>query len=227
MNTNNKTAKIAGILYLVLGICAGISWGYFNSLYVHGDALATVNNIQATGWLYRLNFVINFTGQVAFLFLVYFLYKLLKAVNKDWAKLMVLLVVVSIPIALLNSLSIFAPILLLSGKYLSVFNSDQINALVMLSFDLHAYGTYIAEMFWGLWMLPLGYLFFKSGFIPKIISIFLIISGLGYVANSLLRFLLPGYVLNLSSYTFIGELMLIFWLLIKGVKNIKIYEKRD
>ncbi|MCG2713130.1 MAG: DUF4386 domain-containing protein [Candidatus Omnitrophica bacterium] len=212
-----KTARIAGLLYLILAICAGVSWNYFNSLYVPGDALATVNNIQASGWLFRLHFVGNFAGQIAFLFLIYFLYKLLRPVNKDWARLMALLVVVSIPIAILNMLNLFAPILLLSGGYLSAFGTTSFNALIMLFLDLYTHGVFIAAIFWGLWLFPLGYLVFKSGFIPKTIGVFLIIAGLGYVIDSLLRFLMPGYNMELSSYTFYGELLLLLWLLIKGV----------
>ena len=219
MNSINKTARIAGFWYLILAICAGFSWSYFKSLYVPGDALATVSNIQTAGWLLRLIFIINLTGQIAFLFLVYFLYKLFKPVNKDWARLMALLVVVSIPIAILNMLNQFAPILFLSGGDLSVFGAAQFNAIVTLFLNLYIHGVFIAQIFWGLWLFPLGYLVFKSGFIPKTIGVFLIIAGLGYVIDSLLRFLLPGYNLGLSSYTFIGELMIIFWLLIKGIKE--------
>ncbi|MDO9256240.1 MAG: DUF4386 domain-containing protein [Bacteroidales bacterium] len=214
----NKTARIAGFLYLILGICAGASWAYTESIYVPGDALATVNNIQSSGWLFRLNFVGNLVGQIAFLFLIYFLYKLFKPVNKDCARLMAILVIVSIPIAILNSLNLLAPILLLSGGYLSAFGATQFNALVMLFLDLYIYGVFIAGIFWGLWLFPLGYLVFKSGFIPKTIGVFLIIAGFGYVIDSLLRFLMPGYNMEISSYTFIGELMIIFWLLFKGVK---------
>ncbi len=213
----DKTARIAGFLFLILGICTGVSWAYLKSIYVPNDALTTVNNIQAAGWLFRLNFVSNLIGLIALLFSSYFLYKLLKSVNKDWATLMVLLVVVSTPIAILNLLNLFAPILLLSGGYLSTSGAAQFNALILLFLDLHFYGVGIAEIFWGLWLFPLGFLVFKSGFIPKTIGVFLIIAGLGYVIDSLLRFLMPGYNMAISSYTFIGELMIIFWLIFKGV----------
>ena len=215
----NKTARIAGFLYLILAVCAGFSWNYFNSLYVPSDALATVSNIQASGWLFRLSFVCNLTGQITFLFLIYFLYKLFKPVDKDWARVMAMLVIISIPISILNMLNQFAPILLLSGGYLSAFGATQLNALIMLFLDLYTHGVFIAGIFWGLWLFPLSYLAFKSGFIPKTIGVFLLIAGLGYVIDSFLRFLMPGYTLGLSSYTFIGELMIIYWLLFKGVKK--------
>jgi hypothetical protein len=220
MNSNKKTARMAGLLYLILGICSGFSWGYMNSLYLPNDALATVGNIQASGWLFRLSFVGNLIGQICFLFLVYFLYKLLKPVDKDYARIMAILVVASVPVAFLNMLNQFAPILLLSGAgYLSAFEPAQLNALVMFFLSLHTYGVFIAGIFWGLWLFPLGYLVIKSSFIPKIIGVLLVIAGLGYIVDSLCKFLLSNYTITIASYTFIGELLLILYLLIKGVKD--------
>lgn len=218
MNENSKTAKIAGVLFLILAICAAVDQSYMKSLYVSGNALATVSNIRASGWIYRLNFVSNITGQIAFLFSVYFLYKLFKPVNKDWARLTALLVFVSVPIAILNMLNQFAPMFLLSNSYVGAFGTTQLNSLVMIFLDLYIHGIYIAGIFWGLWLLPLGYLVFKSGFVPKFIGIFLVIAGLGYVTNSLFYFLMPGYNLAISSYTFIGEVMFLFWLLFNNAK---------
>lgn len=219
IGSNNKIARIAGVLYLIMAILAGASWNYINALYVPGNALATVGNIQGSEWLFRLSFVANLVGQIVFLFLIYYLYKLFRPINKDWARLMAILVVASVPLSCLNMLNQFAPILLLNGGYLSVFGAAQFNALVMLFLDLYTHGVFIAQVFWGLWLFPLGYLVFKSGFVPKTIGVFLLIAGFGYVIDSLLRFLLPGYNLALSSYTFIGELMIIFWLLFGRVKE--------
>jgi hypothetical protein len=219
MNTNKHTARIAGVLFLILAVCAGIDWSYIHSIYVSGDAITTFNNIQTSGWIFRLNFVSNLIGQIAFLFTAYFLYKLFRFVNRDCARLMALLVFVSVPIAILNMLFEFAPIILLGGKYTSIFQTAQINGLVLFFLDLYIHGVYIAGVFWGLWLLPLGYLVFKSGFAPKIIGVFLEIAGLGYVVNSILSFLMPNYTLGISSYTFIGEVMFIFWLLFNKTWN--------
>jgi hypothetical protein len=114
----------------------------------------------------------------------------------------------------------FAPILLLSGVgYLSAFEPAQLNALVMFFLSLYTYGVFIAGIFWGLWLFPLGYLVFKSGFIPKFIGVLLVIAGLGYIIDSLCKFLMPHYTITIASYTFIGEFLLIIYLLIKGVKD--------
>jgi hypothetical protein len=220
MDSNKKTARIAGLWYLLMAVFSSFSMVYLDSkFYVPGNATATVSKILASEWLYRLGLVSNLLSQICFLFLIYALYKLLKPVDKDYARLMALLVVVSIPIALVNVLNQFVPIILLSGSgYLSAFGQNQLNALVMFFLNLYTYGLFIAGIFWGLWLLPLGYLVIKSKFIPQIIGVFLIIAGLGYMTDSLCKFLIPNYNITIGSYTFIGEVLLIFWLLFKGVK---------
>jgi hypothetical protein len=213
------TARLGGFLFLVLAVCSGADWGHFNSIFVPGDALATATNIRASEGMYRLYFAVNLLGQVAFLFSAYFFYKLFKPVNRDLARLMALLVFVSVPIAILNMLNQFAPILLLNGGYQAIFGPAQLNSLILLFLELYKYGMLIAGVFWGLWLFPLGFLVYKSGFIPRFIGVFLVIAGIGYIADSSLRFLMPGYKFGIASYTFWGELMLILWLLIRGVRK--------
>lgn len=222
MDTKKKTARMAGIFFLILAIGTGYSWSYFNSIFIPGDAITTVNNIQASGHIFRYALMLDLVGEISFIFLIYYLYELFKSVNKEWARLMVMLVIVSIPIALFNLVNLFAPLLLLEGGYVSALGTTNLNALVMLFHDLYAFGINIAAVFWGLWLLPLAYLTYKSGFVPKFISVFLVIAGLGYTIGSLLQFMSFDLGFNLSSYTFIGEVMMIIWLLIAGVKETKI-----
>lgn len=220
MNTySKKTARNAGIFFLILAIGTGYSWNYFNSIFMPGDVTTTVNNIQASGHMFRYALMLDLMGEISFIFLIYYLYELFKSVNKEWARLMALLVIISIPIAILNLVNLSAPILLLDGGYVSVFGITNLNALIMLFRDLYTFGVNIASVFWGLWLLPLAYLTYKSGFVPKFISVFLVIAGLGYVAGSLLKFMSFDLGFNLSSYTFIGEVMMIIWLLIIGIKT--------
>ncbi len=98
---------------------------------------------------------------------------------------MVIFMLISVPIAMLNELNHFAVLLLLSGAdYLKVFTAGQLQTLVPVFFDLHEYGILIASIFWGLWLFPMGYLIFKSGFISKIPGVFLIIAGSGYLIDT-------------------------------------------
>jgi hypothetical protein len=135
-------------------------------------------------------------------------------------------ILVGIPIAMLNLLNQFAVLLLVSGAdYLTAFEADQLHAQVMLFLDLYQHGIFIAKIFWGLWLFPLGYLVFKSGFLPRILGVVLIISGLGYLIDDFMVLLLPNSGAILSLFAFIGEWLFALWLLIKGV-NVEQWEKR-
>lgn len=210
--TPNRTARIAGFLYLLL-----IPLGVFGILYVpstlivQGDVAATASNIMANESLFRLSIVSALLVQLVNIAVVLFLYKLFKPVNKNIARLMVLFIVLGVPIAMLNELNHAAVLLLLNS-------ADQSHALIALFLDMHDYGIQIAGVFWGLWLFPMGYLAFKSNYIPKIIGVALMIGCFGYLADSLVFILFPNFGVTFAEYTFIGEVLLPSWLLIKGVK---------
>jgi len=139
---------------------------------------------------------------------------------------MVIFILLGVPIAMLNELNHFVLLLLLSGAdYLTVFTADQLQALVPLLLDLHEHGIMIAHIFWGLWLLPMGYLIFKSGYIPRILGVLLIIGGFGYLIDFVTFLLFPDFDVTIAEFTFIGELLLPLWLLIKGV-DVEQWEKR-
>ena len=133
---------------------------------------------------------------------------------------------VCVPISLLNELNHFAVLLLSSGAgYLSAFKADQLNALVMFFLELRKYGTFITQFF-SFWVLLLGYLVFKSGFLPRILGILLMLGGLCYTVLAVLFFLFPNFDATIFGvFTFIAESLFYLWLLIKGV-NVKEWEKR-
>ncbi len=152
------------------------------------------------------------------------LYQLLKVVNRNIASLMVILFLAGVPIAMLNELNQLAVLQLLSGAgYLKAYPTEQLQALAYLLLWLHSRGLLMAHIFFGLWLFPMGYLVFKSGFIAKIVGVLLAIAGLGYVVQSFAAFL--GYNVNLILVTGWGELVFLLWLLIKGV-NVEQWEKR-
>ena len=220
-------ARVAGFLYLLL-----LPLGIFGILYVPstlivpGDAAATATKIMASEALFRLSIVTALLVQIINIFVVLFLYKLLKPINKDMALLMALFILLGVPIAMLSELTHFAVLVLLSRmETLSVFTADQLQALASFFLDLHEYGVSIASIFWGLWLFPMGYLVFKSGFLPRIIGILLMIGCFGYVIDFLLMALLPNREVTVSQFTFIGELLLPLWLLIKGV-NVEQWKNR-
>jgi len=222
----NKTARIAGLLYLPPWILSLVAMVLRQSLVVPGDAAATATNIVASESLFSLTIVMDLAVQVVFVWLVLVLYKLLKPVNKGHALLMVVLFLVSVPIAMLNELNHFAALLLSSGAdYLTGFGADQAQALVPLLLDLHEYGIMIAYIFWGLWLFPLGYLVFKSGFLPRVLGIYVMISCFGYLIDFATFLFWPNLGVAVNMFTGWAELVLCLWLLIKGV-NVEQWEKR-
>jgi len=220
-----RNARIAGALYLLL-----VPLGFFgmfasSGIVVPGDAAATVNHILASESLFRFSIVVAMLVQIVNILVVLALYRLLKPVNKDMAALMVIFLLLGVPIAMLNELIQFGVLALVHhAGALQGFSSGQIQALVPMLIDLHQAGINIAGVFWGLWLFPMGYLVFKSGFLPKILGILLIIGCLGYLVDSFSGFLIPGFNVNVAMFTFWGEVLLPLWLLIKGV-NIERWEK--
>ena len=227
MNSVKKTARIAGLLYLALAVLSAFGLVYVPSmLIVPGDAAATANNIVTSESLFRLGFMSNLIAFTVNVFVALLLYKLLKPVNKSMASLMVILILIGLAIGMLNELNQFAALLLLGGAdHLTAFTADQLQAFAALFLDIYQHGFSIAHIFWGLWLFPLGYLVFKSGFLPKVIGVLLIIAGLGYLVDFTLFFLFPDITVTVSEFTFVGEVLLILWLLIKGV-NVEQWEKR-
>ena len=221
----NKTARIAGFLYLTM-----VPLGFFgmyghSNLIVPDDAATTVNNIIASESLFRLSIMSALIVQIVNILLVLVLYKLLKPVNRNYAVLMVVFILVAVPITMLNELNQIAALLLLSGAdYLTVFEAELLQAQVMLFLDLHEHGIKIAGLFWALWLFPMGYLVFKSGFLPRILGVLLIIGCLGYLIDSVTFFFFTNFE-PIVLYTFWGELLFPLWLLIKGV-NVEQWEKR-
>ena len=218
-------ARVAGALYLVSNIFAPFTLLYLPSLFiVRGDAAATANHILASESLFRLGIVGNLFTFIANIFLALALYQLLKVVNKNMASLMVILFLLGIPIAMLNEVAQLAVLRLLSGAgYLKAYPIDQLQALAYLLLGLHDQGLLMAHIFFGLWLLPMGYLVVKSSFIPKIVGVLLAIAGVGYVLQSFAAFL--GYNINIIVFTGLGELVFLLWLLIKGV-NVEQWNKR-
>jgi hypothetical protein len=227
INSIKKNARIAGFWYLLMALTGPIGLLYVpTKIIVSGDATATANNILASELLFRTGIVSNILCQTAFIFLVLALHRLLKSVDQQLAAQMVALVLVAVPIAFLNMLNPLAALLLLSGAdFLSVFEPHQLHALAMVFVNLEEYGTMIAQIFWGLWLLPFGLLVFKSGIFPKVLGVFLIAACFGYLADSFTFLLFPHYADMVSSFAAVpeavGELSMVLWLLIVGAREQK------
>lgn len=223
MHPTDKTARVAGALYLLMSVPAPFSLIYLpGKLIVPGNAAATANNILASQMFFRLGIVAELITAVIFLLLVMALYRLLSGVNKNHARLMVGLVLVSVAITFVNVLNNIAALTLFRGAdFLAAFDKPQRDALAMLFLGLHGQGIVVNQIFWGLWLLPFGVLVMRSGFLPRILGVWLIINGFAYVALSLTDLLASQYgqmAFRIALPALFGEIAIMLWLLIKGAK---------
>lgn len=225
MKSVKQQAREAGFLYLLLALAAPPGLVIIpGKLIVSGNATATADNIRASGWLLRLGIASELVHQVIGIFLVLALYRLFKAVNETHARQLVILgALVSVPIVFVNVLNNVAALILVGGAdFLSVFTKEQLDALAYLFLRLHGQGITVASVFWGLWLFPFGMLVIRSGFIPRVFGVLLIIAGVAYVASSFTTLVLPRYSQLVSQIALpleLAELPIVFWLLIRGART--------
>ena len=193
--------------------------------FVFVDAPATLNTIIAHESLFRVGFVISLFSVVFLLLAAWALYVLLKPVNKNLALLLLLLNLGGFVIWCLSVLNLYSSLMLLSGAdYLKVFQPNQLQAQALLFINLYKNGSVIAQIPYGIWLFPLGYLVYKSGFLPRILGIVMMIHFVGWTMTSLQHFLFPGFTaITYVTYPlgFISEFGLTLWLLIMGAKEQK------
>lgn len=227
MNTIQKSARVAGLLYLiyfVVEISADVLGR--SPLIVMGDAAATVGNLAAHEWLFHSGFVGDLLAGVLFFLAAWGLYALLKPVNQHLALLFLILNLGGVAVRFAIDINYIAALSLAKGAgTLNVFQADQRQALAMAFLDLQKNGYWASQIFFGLWLFPLGYLVFKSGFLPKVLGVILMVHCVSWTTTALLYFLyLPGYtLLTKISFPlgFIAEFALTLWLLIQGAAEQK------
>ena len=223
MNTINKTARMAGFLYFIYILTHIISDAWRNSFIVLGDAAGTASKIMAHEKFFTITAVGDLLAAVLFFLAAWALYVLLKPVNKNLALLFLLFNLAGVAIQSMSAINLFAALLLMNGyDYLDVFQVDQLQTLAMFFLDLREKGFMVAQLFYGAWLFPLGYLVFKSGFLPKILGIVLMVHCFTWLSTVFQSFLFPDFVaITYVSWPlgFIAEFGLTLWLLIKGAKE--------
>ncbi len=225
MNSIKKTARFAGVLYLVIFIASPLAFIVGKGgLLVTGDATATANNILASQSLFRAGIAsetIVFLVEIMMAAIFYVLLKPVSPVLSLAAAFSRLAEAVVQAVNLLPSILVF--LLVSGGGYLTVFEAGQREALVLLSLNLYDYMTLVWGFFFGLHLLLLGYLVYKSDYFPGILGILLALASLGYILQSYGAFLVPQYKESLDMIVLVlavpGELAFTLWLLIKGVKE--------
>ncbi len=225
MNSDKKTARIAGVLYLLNGIFSGFAFAYvIGKVYVAGNAAATAANVVAYSGLVRIGVAADLFQATIWVFLAMTLYLLLKHVNKSAASTMVVLVAVGAAIVCLNDVFQFESLRIATDNaYATAFGNAGSNALVLLLLDIHHYGFLIAQIFFGLWLVPLGYLAYKSGMFPKALGVALIAGGACYLLGMLAVFLIPDLGEKINTFitipSAIAEIWMLGYLLVIGVRT--------
>lgn len=224
MTSLRRQARVAGLLYLTL-LSAPLRLIYIpGKLFVPGNPAATASNIAAHETLFRLGILSDlFTATMA-IFLTLALYRLFKEVDRDLARLIVILGALMVtPIYFLNTLNDAAALMLARGEpFLVAFDKPQREALVMVFLHMHGQGIIANEVFWGLWLFPFGLAAYKSGFIPRILGVWLMLNCFAYLALSITGILWPQYEERVYNYLFplmFGELAMMLWLIIMGARE--------
>jgi hypothetical protein len=224
MSSTRNPGRVAGLWYLLLVLAGPVRLIYIpNKLFVHGNATATANNIAAHELLFRLGIVSDLFCGVILIFLALALYRLFKGVDQNLAVLMVILG--GVMPALLDFVGVVsdaAALMVVRGAdFLSVFDKPQRDALAMLFLRLRDHQNTAAEILWGLWLIPLAILVYRSRFLPRFLGVWLVINGFAYVILSLTGELLPQYqgkVFTYSQPALFAEVAFMLWLVIKGAK---------
>jgi hypothetical protein len=224
-DVTRNLARRAGLLYVLASSTAPFSYLYVpDTLIVPGDALATADRVRASESLLRGAIVGELYSATLLVFAALALYQLFKSVDPKTSALMAAMILVSVPISYVNTLIYYAPLVLLKSPAIAAaLSPGQVAAQVMLFLKLHNYGLVVNQIFWGLWLFPIGALVMRSGFIPRWLAFPLFFAGAGYVLNSLGMLVLPPELrwltANLQALG-VGEMpFFTFYLLIWGVRG--------
>ena len=224
MSSTRNPGRVAGLWYLLLIAIGPVVLIYIpDKVYVKGNAAATVNNIAAHERLFRFGILAELVGGVILIFLVLAFYRLFQGVDPYLAVLVVILGgVMPAVIYFVNVVNDLGALMVAGGAdFLSVFDKPQRDALAMLFLRMHDQEVLAAEIFWGLWLIPLAILVYRSRFLPRFLGVWLIVNGFAYLANSFTGLLLPKYyavAFNSSFPALLGEMAFMLWLVIKGAK---------
>ena len=227
MDSTKKTARLAGLLYLLASIPGAFALLYVpGKLVVRGDAAATAERLRSSATVLRMGIAAEIVSSVIFIFLVLVLYRLFRPVSEGSALAMMVLILLSIPISLFVVVLEVSAVEFAGGAsgrgYLSALTAPQRDALAYQFLHLHGQGLMVAEVFWGLWLFPFGVCVIRSGFIPRFLGYLLILAAFGYLASSLSELVIPDYsdaVDRVAKILTALETPIIFWLLIWGART--------
>lgn len=223
MHPLRKQARIAGLLYLFVVLAGPFVLLYVpGKLFVTGDAAATARNILAHETMFRTHIAVGLVSQLCFVGVVLALYRLLRRIDVALATGMVILLLIDAPLAFLSIAHEVATLSFLRVPgFLAVFEPPQREAITLLLLELGRKGTLVSQVFWGLWLLPLGVLVHRSGFLPRLLGTWLFANGLAYLALSATGLFWPAQhaaLFRIATPILFAEMALMLWLLIVGAR---------
>lgn len=225
MSSPKRLARIAGLFYLLVAIFGGFAEGFADlKLYVAGNAAGTAAIVLADPGLVRLSVASHLLDAIFFILTAMTLYILLQRVNEGVARAMLVFVALAVGIITLNAVFQFEALQVASNaSYVAAFGAAGSNALVLLLLDIQHYGTLSAQVFFGLWLAPLGYLAYKSGLFPKALGVALVAAAVCYLVDLFAAFLVPDIATQIHPFVVIvpaiAEVWMVVYLLVKGVQD--------
>lgn len=213
----HPSARTTGIVYFLYFLTAVLGEFFLKGMVVDGDAAATANNLLAHQPLFRLGLATGLIATACYIAVTALFYGLFKPVNRSLSLLAAFFGLVGCAMTAFGSLFQLAPLFVLGGApYLRVFNLEQLQALALMFLKLNDQTANICLVLFGFYDLLIGYLIFRSAFLPRVLGVLMALAGLGW-----LTFLYPPLANSLSPYVlvlgFLAELLLMLWLLVKGV----------
>ena len=218
-----QTARLTGLLYILSAITAIFDYTYVSAkLSAEGNIVATADKMLANEVLFRTSLLTNIIGNILFVIVIIMLYRVLKQVNGTQALVMASIAFVAIPVSFIAESCRIAALYIFKGELLKSYPVEQAKAVAELLLNIGNYSAKLITFHWGFWLLPMGWLVYNSRFIPRILGIFLVVNGFGFIITSVTFILFPEYlgpVLRIIFPTFfLGEIPLMFWLAVKGIK---------
>lgn len=222
MVPNKKTARIAGLLFLLMVVSGLFAEIFFRQKLFTSDLAATAENILHNDFLYRAGILSDIVMSLSYLFTALALYKLLVSVNKNMAQAMVLFATAGCVLLLSNILNELAPLYMLGASgQAGALSSGALQAMAMLSYNAYGHGYMIGQVFFALWVLPLGILICRSKFIPKVIGILFIVEVVCGLLSVVVHFLFPSGSIESALLLpgILAEFAFMFYLLIRGIQD--------
>jgi hypothetical protein len=225
MTAPKRLARTAGVYYLVVAVFGGFAHAVRTQVYVPGDATTTADNVVTHADLVRFSFAADLVQATFAVFLVMALYRLLRHAGPSIARAMVVFVVLQVGITCLNLVHQFGAVMVATrSSYSSAFGDEGTDALVLLLMELQHNGYLVAQIFFGLWLFPLGLLAYRSGMFPRALGVILMLATGAYLVDTALQFLAPEIADLVSGpvlipVVIVAEVWMMGYLLIKGCRT--------